>query len=621
MNVPGLIPGLIALSLLAAPPARAVPFKDGYPVTTKKQIFPLEELQVGTRGVGYTVFVGHEVRPFQVEVLGLLEGMLGPHRPIILARLTGPEIEATGVIAGMSGSPVFVGDRLLGAVSYRFGSFTKEAIAGITPIQSMLEIYEGGLDGRGPAKSPISGAAIATRSVELPRLEAPAQPSGPYQPARIETPVFLAGFSDKAASRISDELRSAGLIAVSGGAAATSAPSARKLGKPFTNESSRAGLARAAPIAPGAPVAAVLLTGDLFAAATGTVTLVDDGIVLGFGHPFFGYGHVQFPMATAAILNTLNSAAGSYKQAATAIEVGTIDDDRLTAIGGKIGKLARMVPITVSVQPAGRDRTIDTHVEVVDHDVWTALMLRGVIESAASGRLSAEAGGTIETTATFELGDRKLVLVDTYAAPPPMDVGGAVANDLAMVAYAIGQNTFEEARVGRIKVSMRSKPEVELAYLEQIVPETQVVRPGQTIKINARVRPYRAPPFTTSLELPIPRDAEGSVEVYVGGALELDRRDAKVYGDRVPRSIEDLVRIIEERRPGGGLYARVYLPQKGLRSSVDLLQALPVSKRMALDAPAGVVRREVAESLGPSVSRPISAFVIGGFAVTLRVVS
>ncbi|MBI2376660.1 MAG: hypothetical protein HYV07_21870 [Deltaproteobacteria bacterium] len=619
--------GTALTALLTASPGHAAPFGGGFPITRPSDVFPVSELAVGQRGVGYTVFVGSEVKPFDAEILGLLEGMLGPHRPVILARLTGKEIEATGVIAGMSGSPVFIGDRLLGAVSYRFGAFAKEAIAGITPIESMLEIYGKGTDARGPMVESGRGEEVTARGLlgrerQLPRLVAPSQPEGGLGPTRIETPVVLSGFSELAAQRLSEELRGAGLVAVAGGGGSGRRTSARALGRTYPNQLDRAGLATAAPIAPGAPIAAVLMSGDLFAAATGTVTLVDGDLVLAFGHPFFGYGHVQFPMATAAILNTLASASGSYKQAATAIEVGTIDDDRLTAIGGRIGKLARMVPVHVSVLPAGRSRAIETNVEVVDHEVWTPTMLRAVIETAGSGRLSSEAGGTFETTTTFRLANgRELTLVDTYAAPPPVEVASEVAADLGMVAYALARNNLEPARFDRIDVSMRARPAVEVTFLEEIVPESSVVRPGQALRVQARLRPYRGAATTTEVVVPIPRSAEGSLELFVGGALELDRRDAKAFGDRPIRDLDDLVRVIAERRPGGGLYARTYSQEKGLKLGAEILPAFPVSRRMTFDAPTGIVRREITEHAGPGVVKSIPSFVAGSFTLTLRVVA
>lgn len=618
-----------AIAIAAEP---AVPFQAGFPVTSKRNLYPLSEVKVGDKGVGYTVFTGDEVKPFNVEVLGILRGMLGPHQDVILARLSGPEIEFTGVIAGMSGSPVYVGGRLMGAVSYRFGAFTKEPIAGITPIESMLAIYRDQDISPPPGKRVAAGGPlpyVRSREVSASPFVIPPRPviSGPHNPVPIETPVFLSGFPPDVAKTLQDTFAQAGMMAVvgaggGGGGEPTLSPRAAG-GRISPNAPAVAGGGKAAPIAPGAPIAAILMRGDLNVAGTGTVTYIEDDVVLGFGHPFFGYGHVAFPMATASILNTLASLAGSYKQAATAIEVGSISHDRLTAIAGSLGKVAPMVPVRLTVRPdhlPKSARPIDTNVEIVDHEIWMPVLLASAIGSAASGRLADEAGGTMDLRARFKVGDRTLELIDTYSTTAPLKPSLIAAQDVATIAAIISRNALTDAPLESVEVEMKTRTAVELAWLEDVAPDRVEVRPGERVRLDVRVRPYREEPRRVPLTIDIPRDAEGELDIVVGGAVELDQRDSEVWGSLVPDDLDDLLGILAERRPSRGIYARVYSKRPGLRLATERYPSLPPSQRMAMGEPVAPRGRAVTESPGPEAKADFPGVVVGSTTIKLRVI-
>lgn len=649
--------GALALVGLAAQPAAAAPkppaFAGGFPVTKRSEIFKVQDLKVGDRGIGYTVFRGGEVKPFEVEVLGIMQGMLGPHRDVILAKLIGPEIEFTGVISGMSGSPVYVDGRLLGAVSYRFGTFSKEAIAGITPIETMFDVS------RDPQLFPGPTASTAA-VVKLSMLHAgPGKPVAVLPRVRrvyedeelrpIDTPITLGGFAPVEAEALRARLAEAGVLAVIGaGSSGGSAPRssvARRSGGPrpttrlAANVSSTAGGVVAPPIAPASPIAAVLMRGDLDAAGTGTVTYMEGDEVLAFGHPFFGYGHVAFPMATAAILNTLASPLGSYKMSAQALEVGIISQDRLSAIGGKLGQVAAMIPATIRVEADRRDRApIVTEVEIVDHELWFPNMIGSAIGSAAVGRIAEETGGTVDLVARITLrerapqvayaaspvprsarADRTLVIADTYTAAPPYRPSSFAAQDVAGVAAMLMRNGLASAELIDVQVSLVVRPTVELMWLEAVVAQTQVVQPGARLELRARVRPYRAEPFWMPLAITIPADARGEVEVVVGGSGELDARDEAAYGDRAPDDLDDLLGILSERRTSKKLYARVYLKRPGVRAGTEILSSLPPSLRLGLEDVVGVRERAIAETVGPSTSVASSGVIVGSQTLKIQV--
>lgn len=601
--------------------AYGVPFKDGFPVTRPDRLFPYEQVRRGQKGVGYTVFEEDRIEPFGVEILGVLEGLLGPGEDVILVRLTGEKIAFTGVISGMSGSPVFVDGRLLGAVAYRFGSFAKEPIAGITPIQRMLPILN---ERKETVRAPRRGRRVSARlGRDLGRAPRGATELLLHQAfsserallngaAPIATPVAVSGLHPAALARLQNALGPAKLL----GSGAGRGPDRGE------NATSRAGRVSAAPIRPGAPIAALLTRGDVNLAAIGTVTYVHGSEVLGFGHPFVGHGAVAYPLATASILNTLASEAGSYKQGLAAREVGIVSQDRLTAISGRIAREpAPLVPLEVFVWDRGAKAPARTFVEMAASPVWLSTLTDTVVSSAVLRRIGAEAGGTAFVKMGFEVGDRYLEVEDAYAAPAPLLVAAFAARDVAAIASIIGRNDIEPADIKRVRVDMRVSPDVKAWRLESASLEPVRVRPGQTVQIVARLRPYRGQVKVVRLNLEVPSDApSGPLEVYVGGGVELDRRDSDARGDLEPKGLDDLLGILAERRPGQSLFARIYLKQPGLRIGTRVLPALPPSQQAALAQP-GFGANTISERPGPETRQAMDGVVSGALRLEAEVVN
>jgi hypothetical protein len=293
--------GMVAVAGAAGWVAAGMP--PAAPAVTK--FFPLAEVKRGQRGVAYTVFEGVTPEPMEVEILGLLKDALGPGQDMILARLHGVKPEYTGVVAGMSGSPVYIDGRLAGALSYRIGQFSKEPIAGITPIDSMLQVRDGGEGYAG--------------------VKASAGPDGQMQP--METPLVFGGFSQETVERFGDRFRAMGLTPVAGlGGADETAPQPE-------------------PLVPGSAVSAVLVRGDLSMAGTCTVTYVDPTRLLACGHPFTQFGPVAMPMTKATVLASLASPLNAFKIINTTETVGAFTEDRASAILGQFRVKARMIPV------------------------------------------------------------------------------------------------------------------------------------------------------------------------------------------------------------------------------------------------------------------------------------
>ena len=372
---------------------------------------------------------------------------------------------------------------------------------------------------------------------------------------------------------------------------------------------------------PGAPIAALLSKGDVNLSAIGTVTFVDGSRVLGFGHPFVGHGTVAFPMATAAILNTLASPAGSYKQGLAAREVGVVSQDRLTAIGGRLGgDFAPLIPLDVEVYDEGASTPERTHVDIVDSAVWLPTLTDTVISSAALRRLSGEAGGTVEMTVGYEVDGYYLEIRDAYAAPAPTQVAAYASRDAAILLAVISRNELGDARISKVRAKLRVWPEVRSTELEWARVAPSRARPGETVTVTAGLKPFRGPMKVVKTELVVPSGAPpGKAEIFVGGGLQLDRRDIQARGNLYPRSIPELLGVLADRRPAQAVYARMYLPQDGLRWGTETLTALPPSLRAAVGSQPSLDVEATDEHPGPQAKVELSAVVSGGRKVSVEI--
>ena len=337
---------------------------------------PLDEVKAGMTGTGHTVFQGTELQEFKVHILGVLRNVQGPRRSLILAKLEGGPLADTGVIAGMSGSPVYVDGRLIGAVSYSIGQFAKEPIAGITPIAEMIEATAE-TSRRAPAAQarvdlPVTAETFAAAirqtsarigsfaegAVDIGSVGVPSSTGGPMAGTLrpIATPLIMSGVTAATRDLVSTIFSGTGLapvLAGSSGGADTPKPSG--------------------PLRPGDAVGVSLLGGDAEMGATGTVTHVDGSRVYAFGHPFFNFGPTAFPMTRAYIYTSLPSLMSSFKIASLGDVIGTVQQDRATAIAGTLGAGPRVIPINLTLESdRGPRRTF--HYSVVDDQLFTPLL-------------------------------------------------------------------------------------------------------------------------------------------------------------------------------------------------------------------------------------------------------
>ncbi|WP_263365668.1 SpoIVB peptidase S55 [Edaphobacter bradus] len=454
------------------------------------RIFPLSEVKQGLEGVAYTVFQGVSPEPMRVEILGVLKDALGPGEDMILARLHGQKPEYTGVVAGMSGSPVYIDGRLAGALSYRIGQFSKEPIAGITPIEQMLEVRDETIS---PAAAPITNQAATERQPEI---------------RPMDTPLVFSGFTQDAVQRFGDRFRAMGLTPVAG------------LGGSDPKAS------QPEPLLPGSAVSAVLVQGDLSIAGTCTVTYVDASHLLACGHPITQYGPVAMPMTKAAVLATLPSPLNAFKIVNTTETVGAFTEDRSSAIMGRFGVKARMIPVIVDVtSPGNPARTKSYHFEVLDNRGLTpSAMLVSVYQSlqgnnSAAAEMSYRLSGQIavEGHSPIQLNG---IMAQNDLNPAPINAALYVTDRFSKV-YG---NALDQPTVTSLTLKVEEIPERRTAVIEDARLGRVVAFAGETIEVEATIHPYQAPPRIVRLPVRLPADiAPGSYRILISDGATVDR--------------------------------------------------------------------------------------------------
>ncbi len=538
------------------------------PLTAPKQtkVFPLSEVRRGLHGVAYTVFEGVVPEPMEVEILGVLKDAIGPGQDMILGRLKGEKPEYTGVVAGMSGSPVYVDGRLVGALSYRIGQFAKEPICGITPIEQMFEVRDGrrpamrvaGAGENGQQQGQNAGGSPLRRQGTPPSVEMTASVAarngaagGAIEP--IATPLVFGGFSREAVERFGETFRTMGMepVAGLGGAAAP-------------------GTKQPEPIVPGSAVSAVLVRGDLSISGTCTVTYVDPTQLLACGHPITQFGPVEMPMTKAEVVATLASPLNAFKIINTTETVGSFTEDRASAILGQFGTAARMIPVEVEVVPvegstntkeqrtkeerggregnakdaagiravalqiAGNNPTSDVKLsdmghpmrfEVLDNRQLTpSAMLVSVYQSLSGTNASAN---EMSYRMTGELTLKGLPPVTMQGVMAPNDLNsGAVASAL-YVNDRFGRlygNAVEQPTVTGLHLRMEAMPERRTAVLEGARIGKTELRAGETVEVEATVHPYQAEARVVHLAVTLPATlTPGPLRIVVSDGATVDR--------------------------------------------------------------------------------------------------
>jgi hypothetical protein len=463
-------------------------------------LLPLAEAVPGLKGVGYSVFGGHTPEPFDAEVLGVWRN-IQPGTSYILARLTGHDLERTGVIGGMSGSPVYFDGRLAGAVAFSW-PFANEAIAGITPIEEMRRLT---------ALPEAEGAASVARSGESATAAALRRLVG----GPLDAELLLAPWRALAAGPVEGAHSGVQWVA-SGLPESTRALLAERLG-PIApaGEMAEGG---GQELRPGSPIAAVLVDGDLRIAASGTVTDIEEGRLLAFGHPFLGLGAARFPMAEAEIVTVVSSSASSFKISNLGPIVGAFTQDQAAGIAGRLGLEARMVPIELVV--AGESER-ELSVRVADVPFATPSLVATALLAALGVDPAGVGSQAIDLEFALDLGERGRLEMGQSFDGPSAPLQSALYL-LAVTGY-LAQNPFAEAPLRGVEVRAETGREPRTARLVGAHASRSVVRPGERIELKLDFAAYRGARFRRSLALEVPTDLpEGRYSLLVGDGVSID---------------------------------------------------------------------------------------------------
>jgi len=544
------------------------------PARTK--FFPLAEVHRGLHGVAYTVFEGVTPEPMDVEILGVLKDAIGPGQDMILARLHGEKPEYTGVVAGMSGSPVYIDGKLAGALSYRIGQFSKDPIAGITPIEQMLEVRDG---------QPASGARVVERT------QTGADPASPNKPISadgqiepIATSLVFGGFSRDTVDRFGDAFRALGMTPVAG-----------------LGGASPKGTKQPEPLVPGSAVSAVLVRGDLSMAGTCTVTYVDPTQLLACGHPITQFGSVSIPMTKAEVVATLASPLNSFKIVNTTDTIGAFTEDRASAILGHFGDEARMIPVSVQVTPgdapaehvgslkhvAAQIQEIPIpgapsvlphkagmHFEVLNNRQLTpAAMLASVYQSLSGTN---ESGSDISYRMHGELMVKGLPPVELQGMMSATEANTGAANAALFVNDRFSKlysNSLEQPEITGLKLHLEAIPERRTAVLESARLGQMQAHPGDTIEVEATLHPYSAEPRVVRLKVKLPESlTPGELRIVVSDGATADRLTTAPGASKQAMSLADAVAQMNRLHENDKVY--VTLLDHSAQAALDT-QALP----------------------------------------------
>jgi hypothetical protein len=545
-------------------------------------VFPLEDVRPGLKGTARTVFSGSDTQEFNVEILGVLPGFPGPRQSAIIAKLSGANVEKTGVFAGMSGSPVYIDGKIVGAIAFSF-PFSKEPIAGITPIKHMIDIFNQGADEKAKPKEPraVSFAQLAGTDWKpnLPKpavssisLLAPVSAGSPLLPligqqmTPIATPLVFSGISQESLSTFAPQLIASGLLPVSGvGGSAAITPMAEVNGNTFP---------------PGSSISVQLVRGDYSLAAAGTVTMRDGDRIYAFGHPFLSLGASDMPMSESSVVTVIANMNNSFKLAVPGQMVGAISQDRATGIFGLLRRAPKMIPVKVNLHTS-RDRTETFSYEVVSDSFLTPILLNITVFNTITSSERVLGESTITMTGEIRVKGQEPIQIDRRfsANNSPVQAAGSIAAPVG----SLLNSGFDDVQLDGITLDISSSETKYAGALERITLDRTEVRRGEKVEVQAYVRTESGKQFVQRIPVQIPEDAAlGQLLVFVGdgGALQ-EGSPAKVF---VPQDLSQLVRAINTVKKSDRLYVKLFRITPGAVIGTSELPSLPPSMVATLNS-------------------------------------
>jgi SpoIVB peptidase S55 len=564
---------------------------------TRKSVetIAVDQIHAGMRGVAYTVFEGTKPEEMKVEVLGVLKNANGPKGDVILVRLGGSKAEYNGVVAGMSGSPVYLDGKLAGAIAFRIGEFSKEPIAGVTPISEMLEISA--LDRR-PAGDPLEAKSRASYASKTsgPGAESASPENFSNYLKPIDTPLVFSGFSEDAVERFAPQFAAEGIRPIMGVGSASSNISQRE------------------PLVPGSAVSAVLVRGDMNIAATCTVTYVDSGHLLACGHPLLQFGSVDLPMTKAQVLATLPSPLNAFKIVNATETVGSFVQDRHTGILGEFGKTAEMIPVTLTIHGGTSSKIF--HYEVLNNarlspvaistTVYNAL--HGVNEYGDEMTYAMKGGITV-------WGFPEVKLQDMFASVDGLQPAALIAASAIGGTFGrIYDNPYDTPEIKGLKLDFEVTNERRWARLESARTDSSEARPGDDITVEVLLRPYRGEAVIEHIPVRIPPSASKSstLQVLVSDGEMLDRlRRGPSAAQKL--DLASTIGALNKQHVNNRVYVSVLDQAPEAMVADKVMPALPLSVMNVMDGMRGTQDMTVlGESSVSETATPPLDFVVSG---------
>jgi hypothetical protein len=554
-----------------------------------------------------------------VEVLGVLKNFNGPKSDVILVRLHGAKVEFTGVVAGMSGSPVYIDGRLVGALAFRIGEMSKEPIAGITPIEEMLEINE--LDRTVPASASKHAPAQMPRDAQQDQAQPTAATrtsvgagidatsadplAGIAQAMQpIAAPLVFNGFSEDTLRIFGPQFKQAGVMPVMG-VGGSSDPTVHT---PDALE-------------PGSSVSAVMVQGDMSIAGTCTVTYIDDSHLLACGHPLMQFGRVEMPMTKSDVVATLPSPLNAFKIINTTEQVGSFVQDRHTGIMGKFGETPHMIPVTLSIHGGAHPK--EFHYEVLNNAKLTPVAMMATVYQALQGLNEYGEEITYRVNGDIDVNGFNAVKMQNMFAP-----SDAVQSSM-QIAQSIGErfnklfeNQLAEPQVDGVKLDIDLVPERKSARLETARTDVTEARPGQEITVEAVIRPYRGEPIVRQIPIKIPTSTPtGTLRILVSDGDTLDRgRKIAENQQRAKADLATTIAQLNSEHLNHDIYVSLLESNPQAMVEDKVMPSLPSSIMNVMDGMRGTQDMYVSgESEVYETSTPVDYVVTGSQILTIQV--
>jgi hypothetical protein len=568
----------------------------------------VDQIHPGMRGVAYTVFEGIKPESMDVEVLGVLHNANGPKGDIILIRLHGTKVEYTGVVAGMSGSPVYLDGKLAGALAFRIGEFSKEPIAGVTPIADMLEINA--LD-KSPAEETASTKPTVTTAAGKTASpgDSASLPSSTEDFANylkpIDAPLVFNGFSEDTVRRFAGQFASAGVVPVMG---------AGSISEDKQPE----------PLEAGSAVSAILVRGDMDIAATCTVTYIDPQRLLACGHPLLQFGSVDLPMNKATVLATLASPLNAFKIVNTTEQAGVFVQDRHTGIMGVFNKEADMIPVTLTIQGGAGTQKKEFHYEVLNNARLSPVAIMATVFNALHGvneygeEITYRLNGSINVKGFPEVSLKNMFVPTENGQPAAMSAALSLGERFGR----IYDNPYNAPAVKSVKLDFDLVRERRWARLESARTDVTEARPGDEIVVETVLAPYRGERVVRQIAVKIPTSAsKGTLRILVSDGETLDRvgRTNPAFGRKL--DLASTIALLNKEHANNRLYVSLLEADPEARVADKVMPTLPISVMNVMDGMRGNQEMIVSgeSSVDETATPPLDYVVSGAQLLTVTV--